>query len=111
MKYPHASRLILTLALVLTAAAPALALAADASSDTPPEEHTPKVSIDAARTKALNLVPGEVVSERLAKNKQTGVWFYAFDIKATGETRNVVQEVRVDADQGVVLGVDEMWRR
>ena len=47
----------------------------------------------------------------LAKNKQTGVWFFAFDIKPTGETRNVLQEVRVDADQGVVLSVDEVWRR
>lgn len=67
-----------------------------------PSQHVAKVSMDAARTKALALVPGTVSAEEL--EHEGGRWIYSFEIKPKGETRRIVKEVNIDADTGALVG-------
>ena len=68
------------------------------------EPHKAKVAMADARTKALQLVPGKVVDEEL--EREGGRWIYSFEIKPTGETRKLIKEVNIDADTGVVVGIE-----
>ncbi len=66
--------------------------------------HQAKVVLADARAKALSIVPGKVVDEEL--EHEGGRWIYSFEIKPTGETRRLVREVNIDADTGVVVGLE-----
>ena len=68
------------------------------------ETHQAKVALADARAKALSIVPGKVVDEEL--EHEGGRWIYSFEIKPTGETRNLIKEVNIDADTGVVVGLE-----
>jgi uncharacterized membrane protein YkoI len=56
-----------------------------------------KISMDQARTKALKVVPGNVIDAEL--EKENGAWRYSFDIKLNGE----MHEVGIDADSGKIV--------
>ncbi|MSP17764.1 MAG: peptidase M4 [Myxococcales bacterium] len=66
--------------------------------------HVARVSIEAARATALERAPGKVIHEEMEKEK--GRWIYSFEIRPDGERRKIVKEVNIDADTGVVVGVD-----
>ncbi len=83
--------------LVLTTAIAAVACA-------PAARHQAVVSPSAARSIALARVSGVVRAEEL--EHEDGRWVYSFEIKPTGETRKIIQEVNVDADTGDVVSVD-----
>jgi uncharacterized membrane protein YkoI len=68
------------------------------------QEHTPKVTMEAARTIALARVHGAVRSQEY--EKEGGRWIYSFDIRPDGETGKRILEVHVDGDTGKVLGVE-----
>lgn len=67
-------------------------------------EHTPKVSLEDARTKALAVVVGTVLAEEL--EHEGGRWIYSFEIKPNGEKRKIIREVNVDADTGAIVNVE-----
>jgi uncharacterized membrane protein YkoI len=56
-----------------------------------------KISMAEARTKALEVVPGNVIDAEL--EKENGAWRYSFDIKFNGE----MHEVGIDADNGKIV--------
>lgn len=70
----------------------------------PPVKHVAKLSIESARKIALVRVHGKVRAEEL--EHEHGRWVYSFEIKATGETKQVIQEVNIDADTGEIVGVE-----
>jgi uncharacterized membrane protein YkoI len=56
-----------------------------------------RISLEQARTKALKVVPGNVIDAEL--EKENGAWRYSFDIKLNGE----MHEVGIDADSGKII--------
>jgi uncharacterized membrane protein YkoI len=90
----------LGLALLLSIALPAAIQTAASAAET----HQAKVVLADARAKALSIVPGKVVDEEL--EHEGGRWIYSFEIKPTGETRKLIREVNIDADTGVVVGLE-----
>ena len=97
MKHSYRS---LGLALLLSIALPAAVQSAASAA----EAHQAKVVLADARAKALSIVPGKVVDEEL--EHEGGRWIYSFEIKPTGETRKLIREVNIDADTGVVVGLE-----
>jgi uncharacterized membrane protein YkoI len=67
-------------------------------------QHQPKVSLVDARSKALALVPGNVLAEEL--EHEGGRWIYSFEIRPAGEKRKIIREVNIDADTGAVVGIE-----
>lgn len=70
----------------------------------PAAHHVAKLALVDARKLALARVPGTIKAEEL--EKEHGRWIYSFEIKATGETKKVIQEVNLDADTGEVVNVE-----
>ena len=68
------------------------------------ELHQARFPLEAARTKALSLVPGAVVSEEL--EQEGGRWIYSFEIKPSSEKRKLVKEVNIEADTGALVGIE-----
>ena len=97
MKHRYRS---LGLAVLLGVALPAIIQTAASAAET----HQAKVALADARAKALGIVPGKVVDEEL--EHEGGRWIYSFEIKPTGETRKLIKEVNIDADTGVVVGIE-----
>ena len=58
---------------------------------------TPKVSMAQARSMALKLAPGKIISSEY--EKEGGAWRYSFDIQQTGH----VQEIGIDGQTGKVV--------
>lgn len=75
--------------LIVAAAVSGTAIAASAPA--------PKISMTQARTMALKLAPGKVISSEY--EKEGGVWRYSFDIQQRGN----VQEIGIDGRTGKVL--------
>jgi uncharacterized membrane protein YkoI len=58
---------------------------------------TPRISMAAAKAKALKLAPGKIISSEY--EKEGGGWRYSFDIQQTGH----VQEIGIDGQTGKVV--------
>ena len=58
---------------------------------------TPRVSMAAARTMALKLAPGKILSSEY--EKEGGIWRYSFDIQQRGN----VQEIGIDGQTGKIV--------
>ena len=58
---------------------------------------TPRISMAAAKTMALKLAPGKIISSEY--EKEGGGWRYSFDIQQTGH----VQEIGIDGQTGKVV--------
>jgi uncharacterized membrane protein YkoI len=69
------------------------AFAAAPASKTP----APRISMQQARTTALKLAPGKVISSEY--EKEGGIWRYSFDIQQRGN----VQEIGIDGRTGKVV--------
>ena len=69
---------------------------ADAALAAPGAPHV-KLSMDQARTMALNVVPGSIIHSEL--EKENGAWRFSFDIELNGE----MHEVGIDADSGQIV--------
>jgi uncharacterized membrane protein YkoI len=57
----------------------------------------PRISMAAARAKALKLAPGKIISSEY--EKEGGIWRYSFDIQQRGN----VQEIGIDGRTGRVV--------
>ncbi len=79
---------ILTLVAVLGAGSSAIA-----ASKAP----TPRISLAAAKSMALKLAPGKIISSEY--EKEGGGWRYSFDIQQPGH----VQEIGIDGQTGKVV--------
>ena len=66
--------------------------------------HDAKVTMDAARAKALAQVAGTIKEEEL--EQENGRWIYTFEIAPTGETGKIVKEVNIDADTGELVNIE-----
>jgi uncharacterized membrane protein YkoI len=58
---------------------------------------TPRISMAAAKTMALKLAPGKIISSEY--EKEGGGWRYSFDIQQRGH----VQEIGIDGQTGKVV--------
>jgi len=58
---------------------------------------TPRISMSAAKSMALKLAPGKILSSEYEKEK--GAWRYSFDIQQRGH----VQEIGIDGQTGKVV--------
>lgn len=58
---------------------------------------TPRITMAAARTMALKLAPGKVISSEY--EKEGGGWRYSFDIQQSGH----VQEIGIDGQTGKIV--------
>ena len=58
---------------------------------------TPRISMAAAKSKALKLAPGKIISSEY--EKEGGGWRYSFDIQQRGH----VQEIGIDGQTGKVV--------
>ncbi len=63
-----------------------------------------KLSSEQARVLALKAVPGTVLKEELEKEK--GVLIYSFKIRPSGAASGQHKEVNLDANTGVVVGIE-----
>lgn len=79
---------ILTLVAALGAGGPAIAAV---------KAPTPRISMVSAKSMALKLAPGKIISSEY--EKEGGIWRYSFDIQQTGH----VQEIGIDAQTGKVV--------
>ena len=79
---------ILTAVVVFGAGGTALAAAKPAA---------PRISLAAAKTMALRLAPGKIISSEY--EKEGGGWRYSFDIQQPGH----VQEIGIDGQTGKVV--------
>ena len=79
---------ILTVAAVLGGSSAAIAAA---------KAPTPRVSMASAKSMALKLAPGRIISSEY--EKEGGIWRYSFDIQQTGH----VQEIGIDGQTGKVV--------
>jgi uncharacterized membrane protein YkoI len=81
--------------IALTAAAALTATGAQAAS----ASHAPKprISMAQARSAALKLAPGKIISSEY--EKEGGIWRYSFDIQQRGN----VQEIGIDGRTGRVV--------
>lgn len=57
----------------------------------------PKISMATARSMALRLAPGKIISSEY--EKEGGIWRYSFDIQQVGH----VQEIGIDGQTGKVV--------
>lgn len=57
----------------------------------------PRISMAAAKAKALKLAPGKLISSEY--EKEAGAWRYSFDIQQRGH----VQEIGIDGQKGKVV--------
>jgi uncharacterized membrane protein YkoI len=64
-----------------------------------------KVPIETARQTALASVEGDLRTENL--DWEHGRWIWEFRIKPTGEQREIVKEVEIDATTGEVLDIED----
>lgn len=79
---------IVTLIAVLGAASGAIAAV---------KAPTPRISMTAAKSMALKLAPGKIISSEY--EKEGGIWRYSFDIQQKGH----VQEIGIDGQTGKVV--------
>jgi uncharacterized membrane protein YkoI len=66
--------------------------------------HPALIALEAARSIALERVPGTVQSEEYEFEGHE--WIYSFEIVPTVQDRPGIEEVNVDADTGVILSVE-----
>jgi uncharacterized membrane protein YkoI len=66
--------------------------------------HAARISLDEARSIALERVPGTVQSEELEYEGHR--WIYSFEIAPTVQDRPGIEEVNVDADSGAIVSVE-----
>lgn len=84
LKYSHIATLI---AAVCTASGSIAAVKAP----------TPRITMSAAKSMALKLAPGKIISSEY--EKEGGIWRYSFDIQQAGH----VQEIGIDGQTGKVV--------
>ena len=70
----------------------------------PPARTSPRISMQDARARALERVPGTVLHEEL--EKEDGRWIYSFEIRPQG-VKEGEKEVNVDADTGTIVAVED----
>lgn len=64
-----------------------------------------KITAEAAREIALAKVPGTVQLEEL--EKEHGRWIYSFEIRPDGTKGRAVKEVKVSADDGSIVAIED----
>jgi uncharacterized membrane protein YkoI len=88
--------------LLALAGAVALLSAPAASAQSP--RHEARLSLEAARTIALERVPGTVQSEEYEFEGHQ--WIYSFEIVPTVQDRPGIEEVNVNGDTGAIVSVE-----
>jgi uncharacterized membrane protein YkoI len=92
----------------LMALAGAVALLSAPPASAQPHRHAARISLEDARTIALERVPGTVQSEEYEFEGHQ--WIYSFEIVPAVQDRPGIEEVNVNGDTGVVVSVEHEGR-